>query len=54
MFTATVVTGNHYFIDGVLGVMVCSISFLVARKLMKSRSGLPAAVSEPDQAPSLV
>lgn len=36
MFTATIVTGNHYFIDGVLGVLVASIALKVAL-LMESR-----------------
>jgi membrane-associated phospholipid phosphatase len=35
MFTSTVVTGNHYFIDGALGVLVAGIGLLLAIKLQK-------------------
>lgn len=35
MFTATVVTGNHYFIDGVLGIIVACIGLGVALYLRR-------------------
>ena len=51
MFTATVVTGNHYFIDGALGIFVAScglgMSFAIHRH--GTRKGLlpPVDVPEP-------
>jgi hypothetical protein len=33
MFTSTVVTGNHYFIDGALGVLVAGTGLLIAVKV---------------------
>jgi membrane-associated phospholipid phosphatase len=30
MFTATVVTGNHYFLDGILGLVVASVALRIA------------------------
>jgi membrane-associated phospholipid phosphatase len=30
MLAATVITGNHYIIDGIFGAILCSITFLVA------------------------
>jgi len=37
MFTATVVTGNHYFLDGVLGVCVAATGLLLANQLERRR-----------------
>jgi len=50
MFTATVVTGNHYFIDGVLGIIVACIGVGVAiylRRILQGRRGVSLS-----QAPS--
>jgi membrane-associated phospholipid phosphatase len=33
MFTATVVTGNHYFLDGLLGMIVASTGLGIALAL---------------------
>jgi membrane-associated phospholipid phosphatase len=37
MFTATVVTGNHYFLDGVLGVCVAATGLLLASQIERRR-----------------
>jgi hypothetical protein len=46
MFTATVVTGNHYFIDGLLGMLVAStglgIAMLIHRRDQRRRIGRKA------------
>jgi membrane-associated phospholipid phosphatase len=39
MALSTVVTGNHYFLDGALGVVVAAVALLLALKLQKMRSG---------------
>jgi hypothetical protein len=48
MFTATVATGNHYFIDGLLGILVASMGLGIALYIRDrgQRRDLPA-----DQAP---
>jgi membrane-associated phospholipid phosphatase len=35
MLTATVVTGNHYFLDGVLGIVVAGLALLIATYLQR-------------------
>jgi membrane-associated phospholipid phosphatase len=35
MLAATVITGNHYIIDGIFGSILCSITFLIALWLHK-------------------
>jgi hypothetical protein len=53
MLTATVVTGNHYFLDGLLGVIVASAGLGIA-VLIKRWSERRAAANEGEsQAPSL-
>ena len=37
MFTATVVTGNHYFLDGVLGVFVAGTGLVLATQFERRR-----------------
>lgn len=33
MFTATVATGNHYFLDGLLGVAIAGVALLIALRI---------------------
>jgi hypothetical protein len=40
MFTAVVLTGNHYIIDGILGIAVASIGLALASRLERDRSHL--------------
>lgn len=51
MFTATVVTGNHYFVDGALGIFVAGCGFGLALAIHRhgTRKGLlpPVDVPEP-------
>ena len=35
MWTATIVTGNHYFLDGVLGLVVAAIALRVSLYIQK-------------------
>jgi membrane-associated phospholipid phosphatase len=35
MLAATVITGNHYIIDGIFGLILCGITFLIALWLQK-------------------
>jgi membrane-associated phospholipid phosphatase len=35
MFTSTVVTGNHYFVDGALGVLVAGAGLLIATRIQR-------------------
>jgi membrane-associated phospholipid phosphatase len=44
MFTATVVTGNHYIVDGVLGAMVAGASLLIARRIQRRNALIEAPV----------
>jgi hypothetical protein len=49
MFTSTVVTGNHYFLDGVLGIIVAGAGLVIAlqvRRLTERRSR-PAEIQAP-------
>ena len=39
MFLATVVTGNHYFVDGAIGILVACVGLAVAMKLDQLRRG---------------
>lgn len=48
MFTATVVTGNHYFIDGVLGLGIASLALWIAVRVERLNAQSP----KPAQAPS--
>jgi hypothetical protein len=50
MFTATVVTGNHYFIDGALGICVasCGLGMSVAIHRHGTRKGLLPPVEMPE------
>ena len=42
MFLSTVATGNHYFLDGVLGVLVAAMALAIALKLQARLTGEPA------------
>jgi membrane-associated phospholipid phosphatase len=46
MFSATVATGNHYFLDGVLGLVVAVAALRIAL-LMQRRSRETAAATAP-------
>jgi membrane-associated phospholipid phosphatase len=35
MFTATVATGNHYFLDGVLGIGIAGVALLIALRVKR-------------------
>jgi membrane-associated phospholipid phosphatase len=35
MFTATVATGNHYFLDGVLGIAIAGVALLIALRIKR-------------------
>jgi membrane-associated phospholipid phosphatase len=35
MFTATIVTGNHYFLDGVLGLLVAAVALRVSLAIQR-------------------
>jgi membrane-associated phospholipid phosphatase len=35
MFTATVATGNHYFLDGVLGIGIAGVALLIALRIKR-------------------
>jgi len=50
MFTATVVTGNHYFLDGALGIGVasCGLGMSVAIHRHGTRKGLLPPVDRPE------
>jgi len=50
MFTATVVTGNHYFLDGALGICVasCGLGLSVAIHRHGTRKGLLPPVNAPE------
>ena len=52
MFTATVVTGNHYFLDGALGILVATLGLLIALRV--DRLGAPKPSAGPAQAPHSV
>jgi membrane-associated phospholipid phosphatase len=43
MWTATIVTGNHYFLDGVLGLMVALVALRIALFIQSRGLTLPAA-----------
>ncbi|HEY4684801.1 MAG TPA: phosphatase PAP2 family protein [Dehalococcoidia bacterium] len=49
MFTATVATGNHYFVDGLLGIVVASGGLGLALLLRRVHDRLPGTAA---QAPS--
>jgi len=49
MFSATVVTGNHYFLDGVLGLVVAVAALRIALYVQKRFQDGPAPLV---QAPS--
>ena len=44
MFLATVITGNHFFIDGIFGTMLCGIAFLVALWLNRNWPEIDASI----------
>jgi hypothetical protein len=44
MFFATVITGNHFFIDGIFGTMLCGIAFLVALWLNRNWPEIDASI----------
>ncbi|HEY7465675.1 MAG TPA: phosphatase PAP2 family protein, partial [Dehalococcoidia bacterium] len=46
MWLATVVTGNHFFIDGIFGTMLAGIAFLVAFWLQRHWPHLQAVLRE--------
>jgi len=46
MFTATVVTGNHYFLDGILGICVAATGLFLAIQVERWRSA-PALAIQP-------
>ena len=53
MFTATVATGNNYFIDGALGIVVAGLGLVIATNLQRySRRRSEALVEAEAQAPS--
>jgi hypothetical protein len=52
MFTSTVVTGNHYFLDGALGVLVASTGFVIALKVQQVSQRRAAARALQAPAPS--
>jgi membrane-associated phospholipid phosphatase len=43
MWTATIVTGNHYFLDGVLGLLVALVALRIALFIQSRGMTLPAA-----------
>ncbi|HEU0072534.1 MAG TPA: phosphatase PAP2 family protein [Dehalococcoidia bacterium] len=43
MWTATIVTGNHYFLDGVLGLLVALVALRIALVIQRRGMTLPAA-----------
>jgi membrane-associated phospholipid phosphatase len=55
MWIATVITGNHFFIDGIFGTMLAAIAFLVAFWLHRNWPELrallyrKAGISRPDR-----
>jgi hypothetical protein len=46
MWLATVITGNHFFIDGIFGTLLAGIAFLVAFWLQRHWPGLQAMIRE--------
>jgi membrane-associated phospholipid phosphatase len=50
MFSATIVTGNHYFLDGVLGLVV-AVAALRISLFVRDRS-LDGELAAPPQAPN--
>jgi hypothetical protein len=54
MFTATVVTGNHYFLDGLLGLVVAGASLRFALLLQSRGQERGEELIEEAQAPSSV
>jgi membrane-associated phospholipid phosphatase len=46
MWLATVITGNHFFIDGIFGTILAGIAFLVAFWLQSHSAELQAALRE--------
>jgi PAP2 superfamily len=42
MFTSTVVTGNHYFIDGILGLVVAGVALRIAMSIQGRTEEQPA------------
>jgi membrane-associated phospholipid phosphatase len=44
MLAATVITGNHYIIDGLFGATICSITFLCALWLQKHWPAIEAGI----------
>ncbi len=46
MFTATVVTGNHYFLDGMLGMVVASVGLCIAMLIQKRGENEPTGQLE--------
>jgi membrane-associated phospholipid phosphatase len=51
MFTSTIVTGNHYFLDGVLGLIVAAVALRIA--LAIQRRELARAVEVVTEAPAM-
>jgi membrane-associated phospholipid phosphatase len=57
MLLSTVITGNHYFVDGFLGIIVASIGLWLAVQIKRygerrELAAAEAAASTSDQAPS--
>jgi hypothetical protein len=46
MFSATVVTGNHYFLDGLLGLVVAGVALRIALLIQQRESEVPAVQLE--------
>jgi membrane-associated phospholipid phosphatase len=51
MFISTVATGNHYFLDGVLGILVAGIALLIALKIQERRTRLRVPFATTRQSP---
>src|SRR5690606_29237783 len=45
MLAATVITGNHYIIDGIFGAILCSITFLIAFWLHRHWDAVKATIT---------
>ena len=44
MLAATVITGNHFIVDGIFGSILCGITFLIAVWLQKNWPAIEAAL----------
>jgi hypothetical protein len=47
-----VITGNHYFLDAVGGIIIFAVAFFVARRFTRSGRGTPVAVAVTEPASS--